>query len=159
MYLLDTNVVSELRKGDRADRHVTAWAEKVNIGVMYLSVVSILEIHLGILSVRRRDEKQAKILGVWLEKQVMTSFAERVLPIDIPVALRCAALHIPDPRSDRDALIAATALVHGLAVVTRNVKDFHATGVPLLNPWLPNPETGKTVCRTPKRGQGDFASS
>jgi predicted nucleic acid-binding protein len=136
MYLLDTNVVSELRKGDRADQRVTAWASGLDIGVMYLSVMSLLEIRLGILSVRRKDETRANRLDVWLEKQVIAHFADRVLPVDIPVALRCAALHVPDPRSDRDALIAATALVHGLTVVTRNTRDFQRTGVPLLNPWL-----------------------
>jgi predicted nucleic acid-binding protein len=135
MYLLDTNVVSELRKEDRADPHVTAWAGSVDIGDMYLSVVSILEIRMGILSVRRKDEKHAELLGIWLEKQVMANFVERILPIDIPVALRCAALHVPDHRSDRDALIAATALVHGLIMVTRNIRDFQKTGVQLLNPW------------------------
>ncbi|MDR2819098.1 MAG: type II toxin-antitoxin system VapC family toxin [Desulfovibrio sp.] len=136
MYLLDTNVVSELRKGNKADRHVAAWAGEVDIAVMYLSVISVLEIRLGILSVRRKDETQANRLDAWLEEQVFPHFADRVLPVDIPVALRCAALHVPDPRSDRDALIAATALVHGLTVVTRNIKDFQATDVSLLNPWM-----------------------
>jgi predicted nucleic acid-binding protein len=135
MYLLDTNVVSELRKGDRADPHVKAWAGKVDIGHMYLSVVTILELRMGILSVRRKDEKHAELLDIWLEKQVMTNFVERILPIDIPVALCCAGLHVPNHRSDRDALIAATALVHKLIMVTRNIRDFQETGVQLLNPW------------------------
>jgi predicted nucleic acid-binding protein len=136
MYLLDTNVVSELRKAGKADQHVTAWAMGVDIALMYLSVVSILEIRLGILSLHRKDEQQAQRLGVWLDKQVIKGFAARILPVDIPVALRCATLHVPDPRSDRDALIAATAFVHGLTVVSRNTRDFQSTGVLLLNPWL-----------------------
>ncbi|MDR2055540.1 MAG: type II toxin-antitoxin system VapC family toxin [Desulfovibrio sp.] len=135
MYLLDTNVVSELRKADRVHQRVAAWAAGVDIGDMYLSVVSILEIRLGLLSVRRKDETRANVLETWLERQVLPAFAERILPADLPVAQRCAALRIPDPRSGRDALIAATALVHGLTVVTRNVGDFQVTGVPLLDPW------------------------
>lgn len=136
MYLLDTNVVSELRKASRADPRVVAWAAQCDLQFMHVSVVSILEIRLGILSLQRRDKTQADILGAWLSRQVIPGFAERILPVDLPVALRCAELHVPDPRSDRDALIAATALAHGLVVVTRNIKDFLATGVATLNPWL-----------------------
>lgn len=135
MYLLDTNVVSELHKGDKADPHVVAWAAEVDIGFMYLSVVSIMEIYKGILSVRRKDENRAKSLSVWLEKQVMKNFNKRIIPVDIPVAIRCAALHVRNPRPDRDFLIAATALVHGLIMVTRNITDFQATDVSLINPW------------------------
>ena len=136
MYLLDTNVVSELRKAGRADRCVVAWAEQADVQFMHISVVSILEIRLGILSLQRKDKTQADILGAWLSRQVIPGFAERILPVDLAVALRCAELHVPDPRSDRDALIAATALAHGLTVVTRNTKDFQTTGVATINPWL-----------------------
>ena len=136
MYLLDTNVVSELRKASKADQRVVAWTERTDVLFMHLSVISVLEIRMGILSLQRKDKEQADILNNWLSRQVIPGFTERILPVDLPVALRCAELHVPDPRSDRDALIAATALAHGLTVVTRNVKDFQPTGVTTLNPWL-----------------------
>ena len=135
MYLLDTNVVSELRKAAKADERVVAWAEQTDVQFMHISVVSILEIRLGILSLQRKDKAQANILAAWLSRQVIPGFAERILPVDLAVALRCAELHVPDPRSDRDSLIAATAFAHGLTVVTRNTKDFDPS-VMTLNPWL-----------------------
>lgn len=136
MYLLDTNVVSELRKAGKADSCVLNWATNVDAQNMYLSVISILEIRMGILALQRRDAIQATILDTWLSEKVIPTFSGRILNIDMEVALRCAELHVPDPRSDRDALIAATALAHGLTVVTRSSKDFQPTGVMLLNPWL-----------------------
>jgi predicted nucleic acid-binding protein len=137
MYLLDTNVVSELRKtnSDRADRLVTAWARGIAAESMFLSAISVLELERGTLLMERRDPAQGAMLRSWMENLVMPSFAGRILPVDTPVALRCAALHVPDPKSYRDALIAATAMVHGMTVVTRNVSDFEPTGVALLNPW------------------------
>jgi hypothetical protein len=103
---------------------------------MFLSSVCILEMELGTLMMERRDAMQGAILRAWLEDFVLPSFAERILVVDTPVALRGAALQVPNPRSYRDVLIAATALVHGMTVVTRNVKDFKDTGVALLNPWI-----------------------
>jgi hypothetical protein len=135
MYLLDTNVISELRKAKSANKHVIKWAKKISPSSLFISVISILEIETGILLVERRDSSQAAILRAWLESHVMPAFSERILPIDIAVAQRCAKLHIPDPQSDRDALIAATALVHCMTVVTRNTQDFQRTGVDLINPW------------------------
>jgi len=137
MYLLDTNVVSELRKtnSDRADRLVTAWARSIAAESMFLSAISVLELERGTLLMERRDPAQGAMLRSWMENLVMPSFAGRILPVDTPVALRCAALHVPDPKSYRDALIAATALVHGMTVVTRNVSDFEPSGVAVLNPW------------------------
>ena len=135
MYLIDTNVLSELRKAHRADPHVVEWAKKIEPHCMYLSVISILEIRMGILSVHRKDLVQGNILQEWLVKKVFPAFAGRILNVDMDVALRCAELHVPDPRSDRDALIAATALVHKMPVVTRNCKDFQPMGVPIINPW------------------------
>ncbi|GGH01209.1 type II toxin-antitoxin system VapC family toxin [Silvibacterium dinghuense] len=137
MYLLDTNVVSELRKAatPRIDRHVRAWAKQADRGRLYLSVISILELEIGIRQLERRDREQAAVLRHWLEQHVLTAFAGRILPVDLAVAQRCAALHVPDPSSERDALIAATALVHGMTIVTRHEEDFRRTGVVMLNPW------------------------
>ena len=137
MFLLDTNVVSELRKaGDgKADANVTAWLSGVDAGTLYLSAMTLMELELGILRIERRDAAQGARLRAWMTHHVLPEFLDRTLPVDAVVALRCASLHVPDPRAERDALIAATALVHGMTVVTRNVADFEATGVPLLNPW------------------------
>ena len=137
MYLLDTNVVSELRKAKsgKADARVTAWASGVPASELFLSAISMLELEMGVLLVERRDAAQGVVLRSWLDKHVLPAFADRILPVDAAVARRCARLHVPDPRAERDALIAATALVRDLTVVTRNVGDFEATGVRLLNPW------------------------
>jgi len=135
MYLLDTNVVSELRRPERADPHVVAWADEISASQFFLSVITVLEIERGVLLVERRDAAQGKVLRDWIDSQLLVRFEARILPVDTAVALRCARLHIPDPRAERDALIAATALVHGMTVVTRNLKDFEPTGVELLNPW------------------------
>lgn len=135
MFLLDTNVVSELRKAERADANVRHWAARLSPAVLYLSAISILELEIGVLLVERRDRAQGKILRTWLEARVLPAFEDRILPIDTAVVRRCAPLHVPDPHTDRDALIAATALVHGLTVVTRNSSDFRRTGVKLVNPW------------------------
>ncbi len=140
MYLLDTNVVSELRKAGtgRADEAVLSWAAAADPDSLHLSVITLMEIEIGILRVERRDSGQGKALRRWFEGQVLTSFAGRILPVDEQVAIRCAQLVVPDPKADRDALIAATAGVHDLTVVTRNTTDFEATGVRLLNPWSSN---------------------
>ena len=137
MFVLDTNVVSELRKinSGKADRHVAQWADDVDAGSLYISAITILELEIGILQTERRDPAQGATLRTWLEKSVLPEFEGRIFPVDTAVAQRCARLHVPDPRAERDALIAATALVHGMIVVTRNVADFAATGVSLQNPW------------------------
>jgi predicted nucleic acid-binding protein len=137
MYLLDTNVVSELRKAKsgKADKHVIAWAASVPANGLYLSAISVLELETGILLIQRRDASQGAMLRAWLEEHVLPAFSGRILAIDTAVAQRCAKLHVPDPKADRDALIAATALVHGMTLVTRNVGDFEYTGVKILNPW------------------------
>lgn len=136
MFLLDTNVISELRRPDRADKNVLTWAGRISAASFFLSVISILEIELGVLQIARRDAAQGAVLRAWIDDQILPRFEGRVLPIDTAVARRCAGLHVPNPRADRDALIAATALVHGLTVVTRNVSDFEPMGVALLNPWV-----------------------
>jgi len=137
MYVLDTNLISELRKVrlGTANENVAAWTERVDAAELFVSSITIMEIEIGILSMERRDAKQGALFRSWLEKQVLPEFSDRTLPVDTAVARRCAQLHIPDKRAERDALIAATALVHGMTVATRNVADFRSTGVAILNPW------------------------
>lgn len=141
MYVLDTNVLSELRKVwlGKADGNVTAWAQSVDAADLFVSAITLMELELGVLSIERKDAVQGSMLRSWLEQRVWPEFSGRTLPVDTAVALRCARLHVPDRRSERDALIAATALVHGMAVVTRNVADFKPMGVSLVNPWEPLP--------------------
>lgn len=137
MYLVDTNIVSELRKGARADPHVSAWAASVAPGALAISVVTVLELEKGVLLAERRDSAQGAMLRAWLDKQVLPAFEGRVLGFDARMAIACAALHVPDPRPERDAMIAATAKVSGFTIVTRNIADFATCDVPLLNPFNP----------------------
>jgi predicted nucleic acid-binding protein len=137
MFVLDTNVVSELRQATtgKANPRVVAWAESIRPAALFLSVITLMELEQGVLLLERHDARQGAAIRQWFERQVRPAFEGRVLPIDDRVALRCARLHVPDPRKERDALIAATALVHGMTVVTRDTVDFEPTRVPLLNPW------------------------
>lgn len=137
MFILDTNVVSELRKAKtgRADANVVAWAEAQDPSALFLSAITLLELELGIRQAERRDSAQGAVLRAWMTNRVVPTFEGRILPVDGPVALCCAALHVPDPRSDRDALIAATGIVHAMPIITRNVADFAPTGVQIINPW------------------------
>lgn len=137
MFVLDTNVVSELRKVrlGKADPNVTAWAQSVDAADLFVSAITIMELELGVLSIEDQDATQGALLRLWLDQHVLPEFSGRTLPVDTAVAQRCARLHVPDKLGCRDALIAATALVHGMAVVTRNVADFKPTGVTLINPW------------------------
>ncbi|QTB98273.1 type II toxin-antitoxin system VapC family toxin [Alcaligenes sp. SORT26] len=137
MYLLDTNVISEIRKmkSGKADANVTAWIRSVNAATLYISVITVLELEQGILGKEREDAAQGAILRNWFENQVLPTFSDFTLNIDAAVAQRCAQLHVPNKKGERDALIAATALVHDMTVVTRNAKDFKDTPVALLNPW------------------------
>lgn len=135
MWLLDTNVLSELRRRARAHPNVAAWADALHPQDLFLSVITILEIEAGALLITRRDPAQGAILRAWIDNRVLTAFDGRILPVDTEVAQRCASLHVPDPRAERDALIAATALVHRLPVATRNIADFEPMGVDVVNPW------------------------
>ena len=135
MYLLDTNVVSEMRRRTRMAPAVAAWAAQVPPMDLYLSVLSVMELETGAPLVARRDPAQGHLLIDWIERNVLRAFDGRILPVDLAAVRRCAALHVPDPRPVKDALIAATAASHRLSVVTRNVRDFDGLGVPVLNPW------------------------
>lgn len=141
MYLLDTNVVSELRKAKsgRADASVIAWAAPLPLTQLFVSVVTIHELEIGVIRAERRDALQGRLLRAWLDQRVVAGFGSRIVPVDTAVVRRSARLHVPDPRPFRDALIAATALVHGMTVVTRNIADFEPTGVSVVNPWGASP--------------------
>jgi predicted nucleic acid-binding protein len=148
MLLLDTNVVSELRniRTGKADLNVARWAEGLVTTDLYLSVITLQELEMGVLLCERRDPAQGALLRVWLDEHVLPAFEGRILPIDSAVAKCSASLHVPDPRPVHDAFIAATALVHGMTVVTRNVADFLTTGVGIINPW-------DSDSPTPRRGE------
>jgi hypothetical protein len=137
VYLLDTNVISELRKAASGRSHpaVVAWARSVPTVRQFVSVVTLLELELGVLRVERRDARQGALLRGWLDDRVVPAFADRTLTVDAAVARRCVRLHVPDRRPGHDALLAATALVHDLTLVTRNRADFEGTGAPVLDPW------------------------
>ena len=135
MYLLDTNVLSEIRKSRKANPQVRRWVASVDADSLYLSVISIFEMEKGVLRMERLDRGQGSALRTWLNTRVIPAFEGRILPVDTEVAICCASLHVPDPRSDRDSFIAATGLIHKMTVVTRNTSDFIPTGVPVLNPW------------------------
>jgi predicted nucleic acid-binding protein len=137
MYLLDTNVVSEFRKSadGRINKSVKRWADEISPDLMFISAISVLELEIGVLQIERRDKKQGLILRKWLNKSVLPAFLDRVLPVDLAVAQRCASLHVPNPKSERDAMIAATAIEHRMTIVTRNVSDFSQSGVKIFDPW------------------------
>ncbi len=137
MYVLDTNVLSELRKiiAGKGDKTVTDWFQNVPYQQLYISSISLMEIEIGILSKERKDPQQGKVLRDWFTNFVLPEFSERTLNIDKEVALCCAKLHVPNPSSERDALISATAIANDMTIVTRNTKDFEATGVKIINPF------------------------
>jgi predicted nucleic acid-binding protein len=135
MFILDTNVVSELRRPAKANPNVVKWASTQVQASFFLSSMTIMELEMGVLLIERRDVMQGAMLRAWLETIVLPDFAERILVFDAAVALCCAGMHVPNPKSERDAFIAATALVHGMTVVTRNVADYESTGVQVFNPW------------------------
>lgn len=137
MYLIDTNVISEIRKirFGSANKNVAKWADDVDARELYLSVITVEELEIGVLLLERRDPKQGSVLRAWLDQQVLPAFEGRILEIDMAIVLRSAHLHVPNPKPLRDGLIAATALVHSMTVVTRNVDDFKMAGVKVFDPW------------------------
>jgi predicted nucleic acid-binding protein len=135
MFLIDTNILSEFRRPERANPGVMAWAKGTTPADLFISAITLFEIELGAAQAARKDVAKGRILRMWIETQVMPAFQGRIIAVDASVAQRCAALHVPDPRPQRDSLIAATALVHRMTVITRNVRDFEPMGVQLLNPW------------------------
>lgn len=139
MYLLDTGVVAELRHSGPAgaDRNVIAWAAAQPPSTLFLSAISVLELETGVLSLMRQDGGQGAALRSWLNDQVLKAFAGRILPVDIAVAQRCARLRVSLAQPERTCLLASTALVHGLALVTPDAADFAGTGVAVVNPWQP----------------------
>lgn len=138
MFLIDTNVISESRKmrSGRAAPQVVAWLKATDPSTTFVSAMTLFELELGVVRIERRDTAQGASLRRWLDQTVKPGFAGRVLAMDGAVAVACAGLHVPDPVSERDGWIAATALVHGLTVVTRNVRDFEGTGVGVVDPWV-----------------------
>lgn len=137
MFLLDTNVVSELRRAGigKADANVVAWAASVPVALQFISALTVFELEYGVRLKERSDPVQGAVLRLWLETQVLPAFNGRTLPVDTRVALKCAPMHVPNPCKERDSFIAATALVRGMTVVTRDVSDFAQTGATLFNPW------------------------
>lgn len=137
MYLLDTNVVSELRKvkAGKADKHVSHWSKSMDASDLFISVITLQEIELGVLLKERKDKKQGALLRKWLDDHVVPAFNGRTLSIDAAIAKKCAEINVAAPRPYRDSFIAATALVHRMTLVTRDVGDFEAMGVTLVNPW------------------------
>lgn len=135
MFLLDTDVICELRKRN-ADSHVISWARSHAHSCLFISAITLMELETGVRRVERQDPAQGALLRTWLDHQVCKAFAGRILAVDTAVAKRCAQLPVPGFRSETDALIAATALVHRMTVVTRNVADFEHCKVTLLNPWV-----------------------
>ena len=137
MYLLDTNVLSELRKvaHGKADPNVASWVENRSIDELYISTITVFEIEKGILKVERKDQQQGSILRGWFVENVLPAFEGRIISLDVEVARISASLHIPDPKAEADSIIAATAIAHGMTLVTRNVNDFRNISVPIFNPW------------------------
>jgi hypothetical protein len=136
MFLIDTNVLSEMRKAERGNTGVVNWSTRTHPRLMFISVVSIYEIEIGVLRAERSDQKKGAMLRAWLETGLKPAFANRILDVNLEVSLLAAGLHVPDPAPLRDSLIGATAIAHGLTVVTRDVRDFTPfPDLAVLNPW------------------------
>ena len=138
-YLVDTNVISEFRKmrSGRANENVVRYFSHIQPSNIYMSVITFYEFEKGIKQMELRDQDQGEILRNWMENHVIKYWGANILPIDVNVARICAGLHVPNPKSLSDSFIASTAIVHGLALVTRNVKDFEKIDIEVINPFLP----------------------
>ncbi|MGF1512067.1 MAG: type II toxin-antitoxin system VapC family toxin [Myxococcota bacterium] len=138
MFVVDTNIISELRKAraGKANTGVTAWAKSVAAPAMFMSVISLHELEHGVLLVEHRDPAQGNLLRTWLDKGVVPAFERRILDVTPEVARLSASFHLPNPAPFRDALIAATAAINGMAVVTHNTRDFERFGVEIVDPWM-----------------------
>lgn len=136
-FVLDTNVISEFRKvqAGKGAAGVAEWAANVARSDLYLSAITVMELEMGVRLMERRDVAQGALLRRWITRVVLPEFSARILAFDADVAVRAAALHVPNPRPWRDAAIAATAMVYGMTVVTRNTSDFKPTGVAVFDPW------------------------
>jgi predicted nucleic acid-binding protein len=167
MYLLDTDVVSELRKvrSGKADPGVIAWASVVPSGQLFVSSITIHKLEHGVLLAERADPPKGAVLRRWLDDSVAAAFDPRVLVVDTRVRRRAAALHVPDPARFRDALIGASALVHKMTLVTRNTEDFaRFDGPDVIDPWHRSSTTlGVAACRPAGAGlvgrPGEFGSA
>lgn len=137
MYLLDTNVASEMRRSGspKVDSNFQGWIDQVDLDQCYLAVITIMEIERGVINLERKDPQQGKVLRHWFETRILIEFDGRILPLDLEGARACAQMHVPHNRPENDAQLAAIAAVNGLTIVTRNTKDFAALGVALINPW------------------------
>ena len=135
MYLLDTNVISELRHGKpKQSPAVRHWAADKEMSRLFLSAITVLELEKGVQALEQKKPSQGSALRDWLDR-VKTAFADRILPFTEDTAIICAALHFPSPNPERDAMVAAIALQHRMTLVTRNTVDFENTGVGLINPF------------------------
>ncbi len=142
MYLFDTSAITELRKAKhknkkfKADPGLIEWVKHVDHSTIYVSSIAFMEIEIAILSMEKKNKHQGKLLRNWFDELVKPAFDGRVIAFDQAIALKCAALRVPDPHRMRNAIVAATALVHKMILVTKNEKDFIYTGVDIVSPWI-----------------------
>lgn len=137
-YLLDTDVVSGLRRLNHLPRETAAWFASVPEDSLYISVITVMEIEIGIRRRERRDPAQGALLRRWKSEWVLPAFDGRVLDVTTEIAEACAAMHVPDPKPSFDSLIGATAIVHGFTLLTRNLADFPNMPIAKLDPWRPS---------------------
>ena len=140
MFLLDTNVISELRRPSKTNPLVAAWVDRMSQADLFVSSISLMELQTGARRLTYRNDPHGNVIKDWIEHHVLPAFAGRILAVDEAVALKCADLHVPVSRPYRDSLIAATAMIHRITLVTRNVVDFRPMMSDIINPWIDNIE-------------------